>query len=79
MNEKETAHRLAEKLTHFLTKKEMQEFYDLMADEAGVVGPLLSAVYAECYYRWPEEYWNVTNRHSSVEEAIKFVKNREEI
>lgn len=75
MSDKEIAHRLAEKLTHFLTKTEMQDLYDLMSDEAGTAGPLLSAIFAECYYRWPKEYWNVS---SCMEDAVDFVKNREE-
>lgn len=75
MNDKEVAHSLAKKMTHFLTKKEMQDLYDLMSDEAALAGPLLSAVFAECYYRWPKEYWNVSSR---MEDAVEFVRNREE-
>ncbi len=79
MNDKETAHQLAKKLSHLLTKEEIQKLYDLMANEAGTVGPMLSAIYAECHYRWPEEYWNISGRYVPVmKEAIEFVKSREE-
>lgn len=74
---KEEVHSFAEKLANSLPKDELQQLYDFMADEAMSVGPLLSAIYAECYVRWPNEYReSLLGMNRNIQEALEFVKNR---